>query len=100
MQKAYKTNGIRALCAQKTKRVAESLKKHYVEKVFATRFRNREKLIKLIENQYFEMTKLQCKKSYETNGILALLGQNPKKDSKIIEKALRREGLRIAFSQR
>ena len=53
-----------AFCSPKPKKAPETLKKHYLEKVFASRFREVKNLIKPMENQLFQ----KSKKPYVTNG--------------------------------
>ena len=66
------------------KMVPKWLKKHYLEKVSATRFQNVENPYKTNGKWVFKNAKKRCKKPYKTNGTLMILSKKWKMDSRII----------------
>ena len=75
------------------------IKKHYVEKVSASRFQIVENLIKLMKTRFSKMQKRVAKPHYKTLLEFIISGPFPEKGLQNHQKALPREGFRIAFSK-
>ena len=100
VKKAYKTNGILALFGPKSEKGLQNHWKSSTYRSFLHRvFAKPKYLIKQMENPLCGKWISRCEKACKTNGILPVLGQNPKKGSKIIEKALPTEAFCNAFPQ-
>ena len=52
--------------SQKSKKGSKIIKKHYLEKVFGTRFKNVKKPYKTNGNSVFQNAKTRCEKPYKT----------------------------------
>ena len=83
--------------SQDRKNGSKTLKKHCLQKVFASCFPKVQKPYKTNGKLIFPRGRKTHEKACKTKGILALLGQNRKKGFKNIEKALPRGGFRIVF---